>query len=742
MIKKLFGNVVKDEKIDILCFEDFLNDVNDRPKIHLRNSSLYIKEVFDYYGKNKDGYFKLFLLEDDDYHKVYGNKKIQRLIYNSISNFIEQGFNNKFLLLAGPNGSAKTTLIKKLMNACEKYSLTDEGSLYTFSWIFPVSKKTSLTGTSQLGLNPNKTERIEEESYAHLKDNDIAAVVNSELKDNPILLLPKEIRQKYIEELFKSDPNYLKKIKKTYLYKGDLSKRNKDIYEALLKDYNGSHEEVLKHVRVERYNISKRYSSSAVTIEPQMHVDAKVQQITMDRRIQNLPPSIQSLNLFQSSGELVSANRGVLEYSDLLKRPLDAYKYLLMTIENKTINIQGLLVELDILFMGSSNEIHYSQFKQHPDYKSFKARFKVIHVPYLTDFKEEKKIYEDHLKEVKNNKKFQPNSLEAFSMWNVMTRLHEPNKVENTKYSEETKKVFDKINSLDKALIYAEKFSDLDSQKYSEEERKILKNKSQKLKREWASDDVYEGRFGMSPRESKELLFELIHSNKMISYVEVLDYLANLEKKNIYGELEAQFVEKLEANQNNDSSFKSNKKRIELLKTHYDKMFDNELRDSLGLVDNLAYESYIKRYVDAINAELKNEKMYNKITQKYENVDQNFLKEFEDKIGLNVTPKEFRSSILNKVGVYSLDNPNKKIIYSEIFKESIYKKLKENFIDSQKNKINEICSALDYFSLEESENNAEKDISKFINDVLDNLNKKYGYDRKVALYLIRNNYCA
>lgn len=66
--------------------------------------------------------------------------------------------------------------------------------------------------------------------------------------------------------------------------------------------------------------INRRYSIGATTIEPQLHVDANLQQITMDRRLASLPPSLQSLNLFSISGEVVlarSRDSGIL-------RPLKA----------------------------------------------------------------------------------------------------------------------------------------------------------------------------------------------------------------------------------------------------------------------------------------------------------------------------------------------------------------------------------------------------------------------------------
>src|SRR5690606_32082909 len=264
-------------------------------------------------------------------------------------------------------------------------------------------------------------------SYAFLEDKDISAIINSELKDHPLLLLPLKTRQNLIENALKDDIPRLETIRKSYLYNGDLSQRNRMIFDALLKNYKGSYEEVFKHIRVERLFINRRYSIGATTIEPQLHVDANLQQITMDRRLASLPPSLQSLNLFAMNGEVVLANRGVLEFSDLLKRPLDTFKYLLMTMESKTINLHGILTELDIFFVGSSNEVHFAAFRQHPDFNSFKGRFNFIKVPYLLNFKEEELIYCEQIKGIDGAKSnFEPHALSALCLWSVMTRMRHP----------------------------------------------------------------------------------------------------------------------------------------------------------------------------------------------------------------------------------------------------------------------------------------------------------------------------
>ena len=134
-----------------------------------------------------------------------------------------------------------------------------------------------------------------------------------DLKDHPLLLIPRETRQNLLEDWFADHPEVFESIKKSFLYNGEMATKNQMIYEALLKSYKGDHLKVLKHIRIERFSVSRSQSISAASVEPQMHVDAKMQQITMDKSLASLPPSLQSLNLYQLQGESILANRGILE---------------------------------------------------------------------------------------------------------------------------------------------------------------------------------------------------------------------------------------------------------------------------------------------------------------------------------------------------------------------------------------------------------------------------------------------
>ena len=111
------------------------------------------------------------------------------------------------------------------------------------------------------------------------------------------------------------------------------------------------------------------YNVTAATIEPQLSVDARIQQVTADRSFSALPKALQHISLYEPSGPLVDANRGLLEYSDLLKRPVESFKYLLDTVETATVSMDSFVLHLDMVFLASSNETYLDAFKEHPDFR-------------------------------------------------------------------------------------------------------------------------------------------------------------------------------------------------------------------------------------------------------------------------------------------------------------------------------------------------------------------------------------
>ena len=117
----------------------------------------------------------------------------------------------------------------------------------------------------------------------------------------------------------------------------------------------------------------------------------------MDRSLQSLPASLQAVTLYEAKGELIDAAGGLLEFSDLLKRPLDAFKYLQLSIETGEVALTAQNVQLNCVMMGSANELHLDAFREHAEFASFRGRLELARVPYLRSYEQERLIYDTHV---------------------------------------------------------------------------------------------------------------------------------------------------------------------------------------------------------------------------------------------------------------------------------------------------------------------------------------------------------
>ncbi len=125
-------------------FQDYLNVVVENPRV-ARNAFQRLYDMIMSYGtleyklhKDKVIHYNFFddpLNEGDD--AVYGlDRPLMRLVGHLKSAAYSYGTERRVLLLHGPVGSAKSTIVRLLKKGVEEYSKSPEGALYSFRWVF------------------------------------------------------------------------------------------------------------------------------------------------------------------------------------------------------------------------------------------------------------------------------------------------------------------------------------------------------------------------------------------------------------------------------------------------------------------------------------------------------------------------------------------------------------------------------------------------------------------------------
>jgi serine protein kinase len=716
----------------ILSFTEYFKLMQEQPKEQLRSAAQYVKAVFDHFGtepvQRPYGSYTRYKLFDAPFSngegRIAGQEHVQMQIYKILSNFVRVGRINKMVLLHGPNGSAKTSLVSCIVSAMEAYAKLPVGAMYRFNWIFPKER----LGKSSLGFGGDGEKAASSETFAHVPPDMIDARVPGELNDHPIFLIPVPERQRLLADMQeKLGPDF---VVSDYIRLGELGKKSRTIYDALLQAYNGDFVQVLNHVQVERFYPSKRYSTAAVTIEPQMSVDAEMHQITADRSLAALPKSLANVSLFNLAGPLVDANRGLLEFADLLKRPVETFKYLLGTVETQTVSIGGSIIYLDQLFFSSTNEKYLEAFKQHPDFTSFKGRIELVPVPYLLTLKDEIEIYKPVITAKTVGKPVAPHAIEVAAMWAVLSRLRRPDPHRYVKA----------LTDIVRGLAPVEKLRAYNGEQLP---KRLTLTQSKELKRalpdmyyETKGFPIYEGSTGASAREMRTVLLNASYNPRYTSLtaMSVLEEIGELVKlASVYEFLRDEAVD----------GYHDHSKFVRAVEGELLDTIDEEVRTSMGLTQEGSYEELFTRYVLHVSHWVKKERLLDKHTGRMSEPDEDFMREIEHVI----MPKEddrvdFRKGLIGQIGAASLDAPSEVPAYPALFPKYL-KRLEEDFFNRRKKQVHKNKeNFMKYFSDLRGELSGKE--SEQVATMLKNMTQKYGYTvesaRETIAFLLSKRY--
>ena len=640
-------------------FNDYLELVRENPKI-TRNAfqrmydMVMEKGTHEYVDVKKHMVHYNFFDDEDNDGKdaVFGaDIPLMKLVNVLRSAAYGYGTEKRVILLHGPVGSAKSTICRMLKQGVEKYSKTDQGALYTFEWVDEEGRFEEIFGKG-------------------------VRVFPSPMHEDPMLLIPEDMREKIAAELNKGAKGDFR-----VNIVGELCPPSRYIFKHLLEAYSGDVNRVLEHVRVKRLVLSEADRIGIGTFQPKDEKNQDSTELTGDLNYRKIAEygSDSDPRAFNFDGEFNVANRGMIEFVEVLKLDV-AFLYDLLgaSQEHRIKPKKFAQTQIDEVIIGHTNEPEYRKLQDNEFMEALRDRTVKIDIPYITKLKDEINIYKkDFNSRVLRGVSIAPHTIEMASMWAIMTRLEKPKKANLTR--------------LQKLKLY---------------DGRSLPNYTEDNIKELRKDARREGLEGISPRYIQDKLSNSIvqaqqrNKGSVNPFMVIKELEGGLRHHSLIG---------------NEELRQDYKELLGVVKQEYEEIIKGEVQRAIS-ADESALQRLCGNYIDNVKAYTQKEKVRNQFTGADEEPDERLMRSIEDKIEIPESRKDdFRREIMNYIGAISLDG--KKFDYKT--NERLHKALELKLFEDQKDSI-KLTSLVTSVT--------DKDTQEKIDIVKTRLIKDFGYD--------------
>lgn len=500
------------------------------------------------------------------------------------------GPERRFLLLHGPVGSSKSTILRCIKKGLEKYSLTDEGAWYTFKWV---------------NLPTGKDDGI----YTQAEDE-------SPMHEDPLKLLPPEMRKDVMDDLNEILLEMTPEKERTALYRlsveGELDPRSKKFMQELLSRYEGDWGKVVEnHIRVVRKVHSEADRVAIATFQPKDEKNQDSTELTGDINWGKLPHfgTDSDPRAFNFDGEFCIGNRGVVEFIEVLKLAKEFLYDLLGASQEKQIKPKKFpQVAVDTVLVGHTNSPEFLRLKSDQTMEALRDRTVKIDVPYLLRWSDELKVLKNQYSSDRIKQHIAPHTLEIAALWSVLTRLQDDKD--------------GKISLVEKAKLY---------------DGRSLPGWTEDSVKEMRDKYPDEGMIGISCRYTQDKI-----SNCLSSHYDYINFFM------VLNELKAGIDhQSLLNNQEDKSRYVA---CIDLAKKELDEILKTEVQKAL-VGDEHAIERLCGNYIDNVMAYINGTKIKNPFTEQDQEPDERLMRSIEEKIDIpEVGADDFRRMLAGFIG--------------------------------------------------------------------------------------------
>jgi serine protein kinase len=528
----------------------------------------------------------------------------------------------RILMLMGPVSGGKSTLVTLLKRGLEAYSKTDEGALY--------------------------------------------AIKGCPMHEEPLHLIPHELRPEAEKELGV-------KIEGNLCPSCQLMVREK---------YGGE----IERVEVERVILSEENRVGIGTFSPS---DLKSQDIadltgSIDFSTITEYGSESDPRAYRFDGELNKANRGMMEFQEMLKCDEKFLWHLLsLTQEGNFKAGRFALISADELIVAHTNEAEYKAFIANKKNEALQSRIIVMPIPYNLKVSEEEKIYRKLIRQSDmDHVHIAPHTLRTAAMFSILTRLKESKK--------QGMDLVKKMRLYDGEEVEGFKEADL---------------------KELQSEFSEEGMTGIDPRYVVNRISSALIRNDM-SCINALDVLRSLK----------------DGLDQHSSITKEERERylnfISLARQEYDELAKKEVQKAFVYSFEESARTLFENYLDNVEAYCNWTKIKDPVTDEELDPDERLMRSIEEQIGISENAKKaFREEILIRMSTYARRGKRFEYTSHERLKEAIEKKL---FVDLK-----------DIVKITTSTKTPNEKQLKKINEVTERLIDEHGYCPSCANELLR-----
>ncbi|GIP47189.1 PrkA family serine protein kinase [Paenibacillus sp. DXFW5] len=575
---------------------------------------------------------KSYGIEEDDGRKRY--KFFEQEIFGldrAVEKLVEEYFHSaarrldvrkRILLLMGPVSGGKSTLVTLLKRGLEKFSRTDKGAVY--------------------------------------------AIAGCPMHEDPLHLVPHELRPDVERTL-------------GVRIEGNLC----PICQMRLKtEYGGD----IENVKVERVLLSEDDRIGIGTFSPSDPKSQDIADLTGSIDFSTITEygSESDPRAYRFDGELNKANRGLMEFQEMLKCDEKfLWNLLSLTQEGNFKAGRFALISADELIIAHTNEAEYKSFIANKKNEALQSRMIVMPIPYNLKVSQEEKIYAKLIGQSDmSHIHIAPHALRAAAIFSILTRL------------KETKK--QGVDLVKKMRLYDGE----EVEGYKDADLKELQN-----------EYLEEGMSGVDPRYvinriSSALIKQDLHCMGALDILRAikdgLDQHASITKEERERYLNF----------------------ISIARKEYDELAKKEVQKAFVYSFEESARTLFENYLDNIEAFCNWTKIRDPLTDEEMDPDERLMRSIEEQIGISENAKKaFREEILIRISAYSRKGRKFEYNHHDRLREAIEKKL---FADLK-----------DIVKITTSTKTPDENQLKRINEVSKRLIDEHGYCPVCANELLR-----